>query len=765
MLLERRLGPNAVALDNQALVSQMTHPTSLAQALLELNFGQLLLLRWLGTRPNLEATWSDLIQAIGDRLTPELRDAYLLDLRLWGLADYHPAQRGGFFATYPAVIAHLPTRRGVRAQQQLAGLTSDMLPRIAGALGLKNVPSRKEERLRLIMGTLAEAGSCRAVVERLSPEARSLFAWVREHDGWVTAQQMQERSPLPRTIYAGGYGLLDRFWHPVAKGAKLDPLSELVRCALVLPVSAYPGSWYGPSAYAIPEEVEMAYSGRTLLDSGPLQPPPLVSAEGVTGTVPNPTSLMRDVIHLVGFVAAGRCEWRQDGGPYKRSLVALGKILGSPNGDYPEMLWEMAAAAQLVLPTFRPGAGFQATTGIDATPRQLLDGLLLGWIEAGRRAAQPGVAAGVAEAARVRLLQLLQIVPADVWILKVSIEEWLRFHWPVIFRSDLQPLHLAVPDPGIASLGNLLLARGSTSDGLEAVMIPATHQQLLTPAEPDAPADSSGTADGALPPWDESWVVQPDRSIVAPPNASPHALLDIWKVAQLESNQGASVFRLTADSIAAALNRNLTPAEIRTLLEKRSRVPLPPTVERLIDDQGKRYGRIKVGAAQTYVKVDDPALLAELRRDKRLQKLDWRDVAPGVAFVGGRDPSAVLDTLRKAGYLPVMDQARPTKVVPSAGASAPARRRKPPNRESSEANGILRLARTALREERLLYVTWSDGADLRDGELEIIDLHGREIHANNLDDGEEVLVSVDAIVEAELGDPIDDDIDLSFLDE
>jgi hypothetical protein len=348
-------------------------------------------------------------------------------------------------------------------------------------------------------------------------------------------------------------------------------------------------------------------------------------------------------------------------------------------------------------------------------------------------------------------------------VLKSTVEEWLRFHWPMIFRADFLPLHVAPPDPGFASLGNLLLARGSTADGQETMMIPAAHQQFLLPAEADSPAATSdGAADGALPPWDDTWIVQPDRSIIAPPNASPEALLALWKVAQLESNQGASVFRITAESIAAALNRSMTPDEIRTVLQERSRVPLPPTVERLVDDQGKRYGRIKVGTAQTYVKVDDPTLLAELRRDKRLQKLDWVDVAPGVAFIVTSTPVAVLDTLRKAGYLPVMDQARPKKAAVS---PAPRTTSRTPKTEASQANGVLRLARTALREERLLYVTWSDGTDLRDGELEIIDLHGREIHANNLDDGEEVMVSIDAVVEAELGDPIDDDLDLSFLDD
>ena len=79
-VLDRRLGPNAAAIDEHALANQLANPASIAAALGEINNGQLALLRWLATRPNLQARWTELSEAIGDRLTPELRDGYLNDL-------------------------------------------------------------------------------------------------------------------------------------------------------------------------------------------------------------------------------------------------------------------------------------------------------------------------------------------------------------------------------------------------------------------------------------------------------------------------------------------------------------------------------------------------------------------------------------------------------------------------------------------------------------------------------------------------------------
>src|SRR5262249_34055544 len=142
------------------------------------------------------------------------------------------------------------------------------------------------------------------------------------------------------------------FWAPNRPNQTLHPLTELVRRLLVIPLVPYVGDWYSPSAFAIPSEVENAYSGRSLLDTAPLQPPPLVPAEPIDGLVPNPGNVLRDLGHLLGFLMAGRCEWRQDGLPYKRCLVALGKALGYRDSTYAETLWDIAVSANLVV---RPG--------------------------------------------------------------------------------------------------------------------------------------------------------------------------------------------------------------------------------------------------------------------------------------------------------------------------------------------------------------------------------------------------------------------------
>jgi hypothetical protein len=289
-------------------------------------------------------------------------------------------------------------------------------------------------------------------------------------------------------------------------------------------------------------------------------------------------------------------------------------------------------------------------------------------------------------------------------------------------------------------------------------MLPAAHQQMIDP--------DGDTVPDVLPPWDSTWVVQPDRTIVVPPNAHPEAVMALWTVAQLQSSQGASVFRVTPDSIAAAMNRGLGPAEIRALLQGGSKVPLPPTVERLIDDQGQKYGRIKVGAAQTYVTVDDPALLAELKRHAKLKKLTWVDVAPGAACIVSHDPDAVLTSLKQAGYLPVMDEAEPRKARKAAAAPSLRAvggrqgkgRAAPPLVTGREA--LVAIVKEAGRTGIPLTVTWlEDGGHPYIAEIEVSDLHDHEIHGYNLGhDGAEVLIPLDAVVDVIVETDDEDDL-------
>ncbi|MFN8635516.1 MAG: helicase-associated domain-containing protein [Chloroflexota bacterium] len=754
-LIARRLGENATPLSDRALVEQLQYPASLKQAMLDINVGQLAILRWLSARPDHQAPWSDFVSAVGHRLPPALCESYLADLRLLGLLDYQTGGTGDFVATFSPVAAATPRGHGISLWTTLEQQTTDNLSKIAYGLGLHNLPSRKDDRAALIVRTLTSQPELVAILGRLSPQARSVFDWVRQRDGSVDVTSMVQHVGARSRAFQSGYGPIGPVWMSPPQGQTLDPLSELVRHALVVPVNAHSGSWYAPSAFAIPDEVEEAFSGQSPIDRMAMTPPPLQPAEPENASIPSPSGVLRDLGHLLGFIATGRGEWRQDGEPYKRSLVAFGKSVGVRGSDYPEQLWEYLRHAGLVR-VARRGDFRYTPVGIgEESPSALFGRLVLAWI--GGRSSMYGFDGELLphHRAHMLLLRLLVTLPPDTWVTRASVQAQLRFHWPLVFAPEYQPMmHMRPPEPDWDGLGSLLLAHATGADGQPAVMMPLAHQQLL---DPDHHGLSDQEAD--LPPWESAWVIQPDRSIVVPPNAHPETLTQLWQVASLESNQGASLFRVTAASVAGALNRGLTPTRIREILASGSRVPLPPTVERLVEDQGNRYGRIKVGAAATYVQTDDPALLEQLKRDRKLGKLVWKDVAPGIAFVTGTRPDAVLDILRQADYLPVKDEPKTPDRAPASPATGKA---SPKGRErkvtASERKALVRVVNQAVQTETALIATWTDGAGTRTSELEVVDTHGDVLHAIDLQDHAEaeIMVPFGSIVSLKKGDALYD---------
>jgi hypothetical protein len=73
----------------------------------------------------------------------------------------------------------------------------------------------------------------------------------------------------------------------------------------------------------------------------------------------------------------------------------------------------------------------------------------------------------------------------------------------------------------------------------------------------------------------------------------------------------------------------------------------------LVADTAKRWGSVRVGAAASFVRSDDPALIAELVRHRKAARLELRMLAPTVA-ASAHDADEVVSVLRDAGFLPAV---------------------------------------------------------------------------------------------------------------
>jgi hypothetical protein len=193
--------------------------------------------------------------------------------------------------------------------------------------------------------------------------------------------------------------------------------------------------------------------------------------------------------------------------------------------------------------------------------------------------------------------------------------------------------------------------------------LPVHHHHRPAAPAPLSPAEQAvATAAAArllaplLPEPLDHVLLQADLTAVAPgPLQRPLAdLLDV--LADVESKGGATVYRFTPASVRRALDAGRTAADLHAFLAEHSRTPVPQPLAYLIDDVARKHGHLRVGAASSYVRCDDDALLNEILADRRAAALRLRRLAPTV-LAAPCDPATLLEGLRAMGFAPAAESA------------------------------------------------------------------------------------------------------------
>ncbi|MDN2502823.1 DNA-binding protein, partial [Nocardia nova] len=164
-------------------------------------------------------------------------------------------------------------------------------------------------------------------------------------------------------------------------------------------------------------------------------------------------------------------------------------------------------------------------------------------------------------------------------------------------------------------------------------------------------ADAEAEMDAALPEPVDHVLVQADLTVVAPGPLVPELRERIALVADIESAGAATVYRIGEGSVRRALDAGMTAAELHQLFTAHSRTPVPQSLTYLIDDVARRHGRLRAGMAQSFVRSEDPTLLAEVLAAPVAGQLALRAVAPTVA-ISQAPLGEVLEQLRAAGFSP-----------------------------------------------------------------------------------------------------------------
>ena len=381
--------------------------------------------------------------------------------------------------------------------------------------------------------------------------------------------------------------------------------------------------------------------------------------------------LLLEVAHAAGLIAAGDPEPellddRYLDGPYWAPTVTADRFAEKAAADR----WHLLAGAWLGL-TARPG--LIGRHGPDGKARAALS---------------PSLFSTAAPLDRRLLLAVLAELPAGAGVDSAAASRaliWQRPRW----AARLAPEPVAELLAEAQALG--LLGRGALSSPARALI------------------DEHEGADGAvaamtrvLPKPVDHFLVQADLTVVVPGPLDRELADELATVATVESAGAAMVYRVSEPTIRHALDVGRTGDALHRFFEKHSKTPIPQGLTYLIDDVARRHGQLRVGIAGSFVRCEDPALLAQAVAVPAAEQLGMRALAPTVA-VAQAPIADVLAALRGAGFVPAAEDSAGMIVdIRPRGARvpAPARLRPPatgPSDESLRAVvDVLRRAGTAL---------------------------------------------------------------------
>jgi hypothetical protein len=440
---------------------------------------------------------------------------------------------------------------------------------------------------------------------------------------------------------------------PVPLELATTPVQRLLAMGLLLRRDA--------ESVELPRQVGLALRGEAPLGSSGLDEPELRGSKQRPATVD--ATAAGEVLELVRRIETLLTLWTEapapvlkSGGLGQRDLRRVAREL-----DVDEraagLLAELALGAGLIVDSATPAPEWAPTTHADAwlgaNPATRWATLAGAWLDLPRLPGLAGLRDG-----RDRLLAPLS-------------EDLRRPPAPVERRRVLAALAALPPGTGVSpdDLATVLAWRAPRRGGrlrdeivrwtlAEATTLGVVALGALSSAGrallDESPANAAKRMAEAMPAPLDHVLLQADLTVVAPGPLEPDLAAQIGETADVESAGSATVYRITEASVRRALDTGRTADDLHELFATRSRTPVPQSLTYLIDDAARKHGRLRGGAATSFLRCDDPVLLAEIVAQPLAGVLELRRIAPTV-LVSPVPLADILDELRRAGYSPVAE--------------------------------------------------------------------------------------------------------------
>jgi hypothetical protein len=202
--------------------------------------------------------------------------------------------------------------------------------------------------------------------------------------------------------------------------------------------------------------------------------------------------------------------------------------------------------------------------------------------------------------------------------------------------------------------------------------------------------DPATSLDALLPAPVDHILLQADLTAIAPGPLEQELAHKLALVADVESRGGATVYRFAASSVRRAFDAGWSAAEVHDFVAATSRTPVPQSLTYLIDDVSRRFGTLRAGHAESFLRSDDETALTELLHATGADALRLRRIAPTVV-ISDVPLGTLLPRLRELGLAPVVEAVDGTVRV----ARPDIFRARSPRRRPVAASGVRRVAHTA----------------------------------------------------------------------
>lgn len=685
----RRVDPKKLALipDKrrlaQLLASELNQPQSVIAAIMVCSARELRLLQLLLMGESHQVVpWATVLEAAGGPDLAKPLEGVLRALEDKGLAF----QMANGVYVPEAVRQHVPASLPDRylLSRCLNAYDVPTLKHIAYRLGLRVERDVKQDLTEAIRACLIEGAPGLRFEPPLDEEERAVLEYLVQVNGVSSALEVASAVLGGRTDDFFRYAWQDRW----KQGRERNAVDRLLARGLLHVVA----HGYGFNLFlVVPGDLLRALSGgadQSFWTAPPPVPQPLAAPPAA---VTRHATLLRDVVGLLAALAAQEAVRTSTGHIHKASLKNIMRALSLPEERYASFLYALCREAELIAPQGEKQIYALTAHGeawLCADPLTQIRALYAAWHNGTtwaemyedplKKAGDYRPTDGILRM-RHAVLELLASHAGDPFLEIGSLADTLAFRCPLLLThggrmgEDLVPSPLAFVR---ALVGECLAWIGLVELGWQAAPAQAkreTGSRRGETAKRSAPPEAAAwrltplgafllgvpqAEEPAEEPREQSFILQANAEIFVPPYLDASTLYRLLTLTEPPAKGAAgNTVSLTRESIRRALDRGQPTHEILAFLQAHARTGIPQNVEYLIQEVGGKHGHIRIGRAQMYLQVDSPLLLKELQARRDLKNYFVRVLSDTVALLRADDPEKLLRELRKAGYLPISDDA------------------------------------------------------------------------------------------------------------